>query len=100
MVPSHHPVSARSRLSRGLANTESDAVAQRPGRGGKKTGETLPATLPLSDHERVQTQAGAGLPVMVPLSVPEIRRRLCSLLVTPPLSRLFRLAWSFFRRTH
>jgi len=28
MVPSHHPVSARSRLSRGLANPESDADVQ------------------------------------------------------------------------
>ena len=62
--------------------------------------ETLPATLLLSDHERVQTQAGAGLPMMVPLSVPEIRRLFFYLLEKPPLSRLFRLGWSFFRRTH
>ena len=37
---------------------------------------------------------------MVPLSIPEIRRLFFSLLVTPPLSRFFRLGWSFFRRTH
>jgi hypothetical protein len=37
---------------------------------------------------------------MVPLSIPEIRRLFFYLLETPPLSRCFRLAWSFFRRTH
>jgi len=62
--------------------------------------ETLPATLPLEDAERVQATAGIGLPVMVPLSIPEIRRLFFYLLEQPPLSRLFRLSWSFFRRTH
>ena len=37
---------------------------------------------------------------MVPLSIPEIRRLFFYLLEKPPLSRLFRLTWSFFRRTH
>jgi hypothetical protein len=55
---------------------------------------------PLGEPERVQTTAGAGLPVMVPLSIPEVRRLFFFLLETPPLSRAFRLAWSFFRRTH
>ena len=62
--------------------------------------ETLPATLPLSEPEGVQTPAGAGLPVMVPLSVPEIRRLFCYLVGSKALSALFRLGWSFFRRTH
>ena len=63
--------------------------------------ETLPAaTRPFSEPERLQTAAGAGLPVMVPLSIPEIRRLFFYLLEKPPLSRLFRLTWSFFRRTH
>ena len=62
--------------------------------------ETLPATLPLPEPERVQTKAGAGLPVMVPLSIPEIRRLFFYLLEKPPLSRCFRLGWSFFRRAH
>lgn len=62
--------------------------------------EPLPATLPLPDPERVQTTAGVDLPVMVPLSVPEIRRLFFYLLEKPPLSRFFRLGWSFFRRTH
>ena len=62
--------------------------------------ETLPATLSLAEPERLQTQAGIGLPVMVPLSIPEIRRLFFYLLEKPPLSRLFHLGWSFFRRTH
>jgi len=37
---------------------------------------------------------------MVPLSVPEIRRLFFSLVACKPLSARFRLAWSFFRRTH
>jgi len=66
----------------------------------EKNGGNLACHTPLSDHERVQTKAEAGLPVMVPLSVPEIRRLFFYLLEQPPLSRLFRLGWSFFRRTH
>lgn len=62
--------------------------------------ETLPAILPFPDPECIQTTAGAGLPVMVPLSIAEIRRLFFYLLEKPPLSRLFRLGWSFFRRTH
>src|SRR5229473_600035 len=100
MVSSHHSVSARSRLSGGLANTESDAHATDTADAGKKTMEPLPATLSLPEPERVQTQAGAGLPVMVPLSIPEIRRLFFYLLEKPALSRLFHLGWSFFRRTH
>src|SRR5436305_14548811 len=100
MVPSHHSVHARSCLSHGLAHTESGAEARERGKRGKKKMETLPATLPLPEPERVQTPAGAGLPVMVPLSIPEIRRLFFSLLEPPALSRFFRLGWSFFRRTH
>ncbi len=37
---------------------------------------------------------------MVPLSIPELRRLFFYLLEQPPLSPLFRLVWSFFRRTH
>jgi hypothetical protein len=66
----------------------------------EKKMETLPATLPLPDPERVQTTAGVDLPVMVPLSVAEIRRLFFCLLEKPPLSRFFRLGWSFFRRAH
>ena len=62
--------------------------------------ETLPTTLPLEDAECLQTFAGADLPVMVPLTVPEIRRLFYYLVGSSPLSARFRLAWSFFRRTH
>jgi hypothetical protein len=37
---------------------------------------------------------------MVPLSVAEVRRLLCALLLSRSISFPFRLAWSFFRRTH
>jgi hypothetical protein len=37
---------------------------------------------------------------MVALSIAELRRLFFFLLAKPPLSRLFRLAWSFFRRIH
>jgi hypothetical protein len=37
---------------------------------------------------------------MVPLSVAEVRRLFCALLLSHPVSFLFRLAWSFFRRLH
>src|SRR5437773_2125740 len=73
MVPSHHPVHVGSCFSHGLANTESGADARdrrKRGKRRKKKMETLPATLPLSELECVQTHAGAGLPVMVALIVP------------------------------
>src|SRR5450759_2874985 len=103
MAPPHYPVPVRSCLSHGLANSESGADAGDRGKRGKrrkKKRETLPATLPLSELECIQTSAGAGLPVMVPLSVPEIRRLFFYLVACKPLSARFRLAWSFFRRTH
>src|SRR2546430_17055346 len=100
MVPSHHSVHARSCLSHGLAHTESGAAARDRGKRGKKKMETLPATLPLSEPECVQTPPGAGLPGMVPLTVPEIRRLFFYLVGSKPLSRLFRLGWSFFRGPH
>jgi hypothetical protein len=66
----------------------------------ERSRETLPAPFPLEDAEDVQTPIGAGLPIMVPLSVPEIRRLFYYLVGSSPLSVRFRLAWSFFRRTH
>ena len=85
-----------------VLRTQSQALREDVGEDeGKKQWETLPtATCPFSEPERFQTAAGAGLPVMVPLSIPEIRRLFFYLLEQPPLSRLFRLTWSFFRRTH
>src|SRR6476661_3600378 len=100
MVPSHHLVHARARLSGRFANAESGAHGRSTGDTGKKTMEMLPATLPIPEPERIQTTAGVGLPIMVPLSIPEIRRLFFHLLEKPSLSCLFRLNWSFFRRTH
>src|SRR5512142_738352 len=100
MVPSHHALDACPRLSHGFANAEPDAASPHRAKRRKKKLETLPATLPLSELECVQTPAGAGLPVMVPLSIPEIRRLFFYLVGSSPLSTRFRLAWSFFRRTH
>jgi hypothetical protein len=37
---------------------------------------------------------------MVPLSVPEVRRLFHYLVGMRPLSRVHRLAWSFWRRAH
>jgi hypothetical protein len=37
---------------------------------------------------------------MVALSVAEVRRLFSALLLCKPVSFPFRLAWSFFRRTH
>src|SRR5258708_6318607 len=98
MVPPHHAVHACPCLSHGLANTEPDA--RDCGEPGEKKLEAVPATHPLPEPECLQTSAGAGLPVMVPLSVPEIRRLFFFLVVSKPLSALFRLGWSFFRRSH
>src|SRR3989440_11206148 len=102
MVPSHHPVHVGSCFSHGLANTESGADARdrrKRGKRRKKKLETLPATLPLSELGCVQTHAGAGLPVMVGLSVPEIRRLFYYLAGSSPLAARFHLGWPFFRRT-
>src|SRR5579859_5392636 len=55
----------------------------------KKEMETLPATLPLEDAESEHLSAGAGLPVMVPLTVPEIRRLFFSFFHFPASFRSF-----------
>ncbi len=66
----------------------------------KKTAVLLAPPLSLQDAGRVQTQAGADGPVMVPLSVAEVRRLFFALLLCKPVSFLQRLAWSTFRRAH
>src|SRR5437764_14395830 len=100
MVPSHHALYAGPCLSHGFAHPEPDADAPERGKRRKKKMQTLPATLPFSEPECVQAPAGVGLPVMVPLSVPEIRRLFYYLVQSSPLSARCRLAWSFFRRIH
>ena len=70
---------------------------------GKKTADEAaqPSTQqPDELDESVQAQAGLRLPVMVPLSLPEVRRLFWYLVGATPLAPLHRLAWSMWRRTH
>lgn len=46
----------------------------------------------------ISCQMPSDLPVMVPLSVAEIRRLFFRLVSKPPLSFAYHLAWSFWRR--
>src|SRR5712692_3051641 len=67
---------------------------------GKKSAEEAcqPSTHHLDEFvEPVQAPAG---PVMVPLSVPEVRRLFWYLVGITPLAPLHRLAWSMWRRSH
>jgi hypothetical protein len=54
----------------------------------------------LHESACLHTPAGTAVPVMVPLSLPDIRRLFSWVLEKPPLSCLFPLQWSFVRRTH
>ncbi len=101
MVSSHHALYARARLSHRVARPEpGSSAAFRRARARKKTGALLHTALPLQDAGRIQTQPGADGPVMVPLSVAEVRRLFFALLICRPVSFLQRLAWSSFRRAH
>ena len=53
-----------------------------------------------SEHIPVQPPTNLPLPMMVPFSIPEIKRLFCYLVSFKPLPILFRLAWSVWRRTH
>lgn len=48
----------------------------------------------------VQANLPSDLPVMVPLSIAELRRLFFRLVGKPPLSFAYHLAWSCWRRTH
>lgn len=59
--------------------------------------------MPTSRQPQVQqdqSQADPDLPVMAPLSIPEVRRLFYYFVKTVPLSSLYHLAWSYWRRTH
>jgi hypothetical protein len=45
-------------------------------------------------------QTDLALPMMIPLSIPEARRIFYSLVGTLSFSSLYRLTWSYWRRTH
>jgi SRSO17 transposase len=54
----------------------------------------------LSHHPSDQISSDAYLPMMIPLSIPEIRKLFYYLVSSKPLSTLYRVAWSLWRRTH
>ena len=58
---------------------------------GKKTVETLPVSYSFPDALGFQTPARAGLPILVPFSLAEVRRLLHALLFSHPLP--FSTAW-------
>src|SRR5512133_113670 len=100
MVPPHHSLDACPRLSDRPAGPQSGPTTPIFPARGKKTVEPLPIPCAFPDPDGFQTPAGAGLPILVPLSVAEVRRLFFALLLSRPLPFLFRLTWSFFRRTH
>jgi hypothetical protein len=50
--------------------------------------------------DSVQAHMSSDLPVMVPLSVAEIRRLFFCLVGKPSLTFAYHLTWSFWRRAH
>ncbi|HVB22885.1 MAG TPA: hypothetical protein VNG51_13160 [Ktedonobacteraceae bacterium] len=65
----------------------------------KKSEQTF-QTPELEATDFVQAHVSSDLPVMVPLSVAEIRRLFFRLVGKSPRSFAYHLAWSFWRRTH
>lgn len=64
-----------------------------------RTGDRIPTT-GQPQIQQDQPQADRNLPVMVPLSIPEVRRLFYYLVKTVSFSSLYYLAWSYWRRTH
>jgi SRSO17 transposase len=62
--------------------------------------EQIPQMLEPEVNDSPQTQASSDLPVMVHLSVAEIRRLFFRLVSNPSFSFAYHLAWSCWRRTH
>ncbi|MFL5707006.1 MAG: hypothetical protein ACJ8AG_29920 [Ktedonobacteraceae bacterium] len=92
----HKTCPNQARLPGGLARSESK-------RGGKKTVDApeQPISQPPDEIvEPVQARTGPALPVIVPLSLPEVRRLYWYLVSARPLVPLHRLAWSLWRRSH
>ncbi len=53
-----------------------------------------------SHHSSDHIPSSAHLPMMVPLSIPEIRKLFYYIVSSKPLSTLYRIAWFLWRRTH
>ena len=68
---------------------------------GKENGTegTTPAPEQTQDQQE-PSRANFDLPVMVPLTLPEVRRLFYYLIEVPPFSSLYHLAWSCWRRMH
>ena len=68
---------------------------------GKENGTegTTPAPEQTQDQQE-PSRANIDLPVMVPLTLPEVRRLFYYLIEVPPFSSLYHLAWSCWRRMH
>jgi hypothetical protein len=62
--------------------------------------EQMPQTAVPEATDSVQSHLSSDLPVMVPLSVAEIRRLFFRLVGNQSLPFAYHLAWSFWRRPH
>jgi hypothetical protein len=93
LVPARHSFHACSGLFNGL-------TSQRGRRRAKKKPEQTPQTPESEATDPVQVHVSFDLPVMVPLSVAEIRRLFFRLVGKPSFPFAYHLAWSFWRRAH
>ncbi len=79
---------------------QSQDVKPRPAEAQEKNGCCSPEYRASQNSDGPHMPAEDNLPVMVPLSVAEVRRLFCFFLAHQSLSLAFHLGWSFFRRTH
>src|SRR5215471_1685970 len=93
MDPSHNSLNAHYGFFSGLAS-------QQRGRRTKKKSEQMPQMPEPAATDSVQAPISSDLPVMVPLSIAEIRRLFFCLVGQRSLPFAHRLAWSFWRRAH
>ena len=68
---------------------------------GKENGTEGATPAPEQTQDQQEpSRANIDLPVMVPLTLPEVRRLFYYLIEVPPFSSLYHLAWSCWRRMH
>ena len=89
MVPSHDSLNARLGLFYGFAS-----------QWGKRRPQKKSETPEPEATDAAQAHVSSDLLVMVPLSVPKIRRLFFHLTGTQSLSFAYHLAWSCWRRAH
>ena len=83
-----------------LAMADFAALRANEGEDAPETSEQTPQMPEPEANDLAQTQASSDFPVMVPLSVAEIRRLFFHLVGKSSLSFAYHLAWSFWRRAH